>query len=214
MEHAVEQGHSREFWRARLASLLAVAPLGVWAVLHVWSNLAAYQGGRAWEQAVTGHEHQGALLATSVVVLLPLVLHTIWGIQRLRTAKPNNARYGYFENLKYLLQRVSAVGVLGFLGAHIWLAFLHPRFVEGHAETFTDITHEMHHNPPTLIVYVLGTLGVSYHLANGLHAFAMSWGLVASRSALHKAQRAAMAFFVVLLVMSWAAIFGLWQAGA
>ena len=33
------------FWRARLGSFLAVVPLGVWTFIHLWNNLAAFQGG-------------------------------------------------------------------------------------------------------------------------------------------------------------------------
>ena len=44
---------------------------------------------------------------------------------------------------------------------------LKPRITEGHAEAFADIAQEMHFHTPTLVVYVLGTLGVAYHLANG-----------------------------------------------
>jgi len=202
------------FIAARLASVLAVAPLGVWTVAHVYDNLAVFSGPREWESAVTGHSHPIALVVTSLVVLAPLVLHTIWGLGRLRSSRPNNVRYATFANLKYVLQRLSAVGVMLFLGAHIWLAFLRPRLVLGHAETFADISHEMHHHGPTLVVYVLGTLGVAYHLANGIYGFAMGWGLVGSRASLKKVERASLIFFVVLLAMSWGAIYGLWRAGA
>ena len=163
---------------------------------------------------MTGHRHPIALAITSVVVLTPLLLHTVWGFSRLRTSRPNNRRYGYFENLKYLLQRLSAVGVFLFLGAHIWEAFLHPRLVEHQAEPFQDIAGAMHGEPATLIVYLLGTLGVAYHLGNGLYGFAMSWGLAASRRSLRGFQAAGIALFVVFLVMSWAAIYGLWSVGA
>jgi succinate dehydrogenase / fumarate reductase cytochrome b subunit len=202
------------FVTARLASVLAIAPLGVWTVDHVYDNLAAFSGAREWEAAVTGHIHPIALAITSFLVLAPLLLHTVWGLGRLRSSRPNNIRYGMFANLKYLLQRLSAVGVLLFLGAHIWLAFLRPRFLLGHAETFADISHEMHHHGPTLIVYLLGTLGVAYHLANGVYGFAMGWGLTASRASLRKVEQASLVFFVLLLAMSWGAIYGLWRAGA
>jgi succinate dehydrogenase / fumarate reductase cytochrome b subunit len=142
------------------------------------------------------------------------LLHTIWGIGRLRTSSPNNLRYGFFANIKYLLQRLSAAGVLLFLGAHIWLAFLQPRVMRGQAETFADLSHEMHHHGPTLVVYLLGTLGVAYHLANGLYGFAMGWGFTATRASLRKLERASIAFFILLLAMSWGAIYGLWRAGA
>ena len=34
----------------------------------------------------------------------------------------------------------------------------------------------MAHHTPTLVVYILGILAVSYHLANGIQTFAMGQG--------------------------------------
>lgn len=201
------------FVRARLGSLLAVAPLGVWTVIHLWNNLAAFQGAAAWQREVTEYGHPFAFFVSSLVALLPLALHTVWGVGRLVTAQPNNLRYRYFANFKYLLQRLSALGLLLFLGAHLWLAFLRPRLTTGVPEPFSDISHEMHHHVPTLVVYLLGVLGVAYHLANGLHSFLMGWGIVSSRWALKKLEGLTVVGFLVLLGMGWAAIYALWDAG-
>ena len=218
MSHAAAEtsssSNSSSFFRSRLGSALAVVPLGAWTVLHLWNNLAAFRGGKAWESAVTDHKHAAAELVGSFIVMAPLLIHTLWGLARMRSGRPNVASYSFFANWKFLLQRLSALGVLLFLGAHIWLAKLQPRFVQGHPETFRDISREMHHHTPTLIVYVLGTLGVSYHLANGLHTFLMSWGIVSSRSALKKTEWMAYAAFLILLAMSWGAVYALWSAGA
>jgi succinate dehydrogenase / fumarate reductase, cytochrome b subunit len=214
METTTAPGGHAAFVRAKLGSLLAIAPLGIWAVIHVWNNLSVYKNGAEWQADVTGHRDPIALAVTSVVVLAPLLLHTLWGLGRLRTSRPNNRHYGTFENLTYLLQRLSAVGVLLFLGAHIWEAFLHPRLVEHQAERFEDIAGAIHGEPATLIVYLLGTLGVAYHLGNGIYGFAMSWGLATRRRSLRGFQTAGIVLFVVFLAMSWAAIYGLWSAGA
>lgn len=212
--HVPEASPRGAFVRSRLASLLAFAPLGVWTVVHIWHNLAAFQGAEAWQEAVTEYTHPIARLITTIVVLVPVALHTAWGIGRLFSARFNNVRYGYYANLKFALQRLAAVGVFFFLGAHLWLAMIQPRLVEGHAESFADIAHEMHFHGPTLVVYLLGSLGVAFHLANGLQTFCMGWGVVASRRALKKLEVATVGIFVVLLAMSWAAIFALWRAGA
>ena len=211
---AAPETKSSTFFRTRLGSALAVLPLGVWTVIHLWNNLAAYRGEKAWQEAVTDYKHGAAQLVTGFLVLAPLLIHTIWGIGRMMSTRMNVGRYSYFANWKFLLQRLSALGILGFLGAHIWLAMLHPRLVEGHAEPFREIAKEMAHNPPTLVVYTLGTLGVAYHLANGLHTFAMSWGLVQSRRALKQLERFAYLTFVLLLAMAWGAIFALYSAGS
>jgi succinate dehydrogenase / fumarate reductase cytochrome b subunit len=194
--------------------VLSLLPLGVWTVVHLWHNLAAFEGADAWQKAVTVYPHPLAQLATLVIVLLPLAIHLAWGLTRLGTTRPNNLRYASFANLLYILQRLSAVGVLLFLAAHIWKAALEPRLVEGHAETFASISHEMHFHTPTLVVYLLGTLGVSYHLANGLSSFAMGWGLATSRRAIEKLTIWSMVAFAILLLMSWGAIYGLYMNAA
>lgn len=201
------------FDRARIASLLAIAPLGVWTVLHLWDNLSAYSGPQAWEQAVTGSRHPLNQVLLAVIVLLPLLLHTVWGIGRLASFRANNVRYPNYDNLKYLLQRLSAIGLLGFVGAHLWLAWFQPRFVEGRPEPFADISHEMAHHTPTLVVYILGVLAVSYHLANGIQGFAMGQGLVASAGALKRLEWVVYLAFIVFLAMGWGAVFALWRAG-
>ena len=202
------------FLRSRLASVVAIAPLGVWTVVHLWNNLSAFQGGPAWERAVTQYDHPAAFFVSSLVALLPLALHTVWGIARLFSARPNNARYRYFQNVKYTLQRLAAVGVLLFLGAHLWKAMLEPRLLHHRAETFADISYQMHHHLPTLAVYVLGVLGVSYHLANGIHTFLMGWGIVTSQGALRRLEGVIVVVVLALLAMGWAAVYALWAAGA
>jgi succinate dehydrogenase / fumarate reductase, cytochrome b subunit len=215
MQASALNSQSTSFLRARAGSFLAVMPLSIWTIAHLWQNLAAFQGASAWQSAVTEHAHPLAHLFTSFLVLAPLLLHTVWGITRLASVRPNIVQYNFFSNLKYLLQRLSAVGLMLFLGAHIWLAMLHPRLVEGHAEAFAHISHEMHlPYGPTLPVYVLGSLGVAYHLANGISTFAMGWGLVNGRPGLRRVEYFSYALFVALLAMSWGTIYALYTAGA
>jgi len=208
-------GASASFVWARLGSFLSILPLGVWTTLHLWNNLAAFRGAQEWQRAVTEYAHPISFgFTTGVIVLLPLALHTVWGLQRLFSFRPNNDRYGNFDNLKYILQRMAAVGLLAFLGAHLWLAFLHPRLGEGHPEAFQEIASEMHWHGPTLIVYLLGTLAVAFHLANGLFGFAWTWGLTAGRRAFKRVGVLSIIVFLVLLGLSWGAIFALYEAGA
>lgn len=210
---AAERPVDHGFLRSRLGSFVAVVPLGVWTVNHLWNNLSAFKGAAAWQADVTEYAHPLAFFVSSVIALLPLALHTVWGVFRLASVRPNVGRYRYFSNVKYILQRLSAIGLMLFLGAHLWLATLRPRLTTGRPEPFADIAHEMHHHAPTLVVYLLGVLGVAYHLANGLHTFTMGWGIVTSRRALKKLDVGVILTFVVLLTMGWAAIYALWDAG-
>jgi len=202
------------FLRARLGSFLAVIPLGVWTVLHLWHNLSAFEGAEAWQRDVTEYAQPLAFFVSALVALLPLALHTVWGVGRLFSSKPNLVKYRFYANLKYVLQRLSAIGLLLFLGAHLWKAMLEPRLGRGHAEPFAEIAWMMRHHVPTLVVYILGVLGVAFHLANGLQSFAMGWGIVSSRRALKKLEGFALFAFLVLLGMGWAVLYALWDAGA
>src|SRR6516162_2129319 len=204
---------SGSFVWTRLGSFLSVVPLGVWTVNHLWKNLAAFRGADAWERSVTQYAHPVAEAATLIVVLVPLLIHTLWGIQRLFTFRPDNIAYSYYDNLKYLLQRLAAVGALLFIGAHLWLALLYPRLVQGRPEPFSDIAYEMRFHTPTLVVYLLGTLAVSYHLANGLFGFAWTWGIAEGRRSFRRINVLATITFVVLMCFSWGAIYALWSAG-
>jgi succinate dehydrogenase / fumarate reductase cytochrome b subunit len=201
------------FIRARLGSALAVAPLGVWTLLHLWNNLSAFDGAARWQADVTTYASPVAHALVMLVVLGPLAVHTVWGLGRMLRARPNNDRYKGFANLRYVLQRVSAIGLVLFLGAHLWLAMLKPRLTTGHAETFADISHEMHFHGPTLAVYVLGVLGIAYHLANGVSGFAMGWGVVQSQAGLKKLDALVWALFVGTLGLGYAVIYALYAAG-
>jgi succinate dehydrogenase / fumarate reductase cytochrome b subunit len=185
----------------------------VWTTWHLYANLTAFDSPARWESTVTGSPAPFVEIVTSAVVLFPLVFHTVWGLRRLRIMKANNTQYKTFDNLKFLLQRLSAIGLLGFLIAHIWKARLEPMIEHGRHETFRDIAWHMHHHPPTFIVYLLGVLAVAYHLSNGLATGAITWGLAATAKSQERVKQLSYVFFALLLGMGYASIYGLWSAG-
>ncbi len=199
--------------QSRLGSFLAVVPLSLWVINHLWDNLAAFRGATAWQNSVTVYAHPFSEALAFLISLAPLLIHTAWGLVRLGSSRPNNLAYNNYDNLKYLLQRVSAVGVLLFLGAHLWKAFLAPRLLGHGPEAFADIAQEMRFNGPTLVVYLLGTLGVAFHLANGIQSFGMAWGIFSSARSMRRFEPYVIILFLVLLAMAWGAIFALYQAG-
>ncbi|SET86993.1 succinate dehydrogenase [Stigmatella erecta] len=201
-------------FQSRLGSFLAVVPLSFWVVNHLWDNLAAFAGAEAWQTAVTGQRDPFTQVLTFIFVLVPLLMHTGWGIVRLFSFKPNNLAYNNYGNLKYILQRITAAGVLAFIGAHLWLAFLRPHLFHGGPEPFADMAREMRFHGPTLFVYILGTLGTAYHLANGLQNFGMAWGIFASERSMRRFEPFVIIIFLVLLAMAWGTLYALYQAGS
>ncbi|TAK22019.1 MAG: succinate dehydrogenase [Myxococcaceae bacterium] len=207
----------------RLGSVLAIAPLGVWVAWHLWENLYAWRGDAAWSEravdtvvtaegrAYVGNPLSAALV--SAVVFAPLLIHVAWGLRRLSMAKPNG--YRFFGNAKYVLQRLSALGLLGFIAAHVYLARIGPGLHSptGH-ESFEDLAGHMRHHLPTLVVYLLGVLGTTFHLANGVYTASFIHGIAASPRAQRRMQAVSVALFVVLLGVGWGAVAGLYVAGA
>ncbi|MFO0559132.1 MAG: hypothetical protein U0269_14045 [Polyangiales bacterium] len=212
-ETAAATANNSSLLSQRVGSFLAFAPLAVWTTWHLYSNLSAFQGPQAWESSVTAARAPLVELITSTIVLLPLVIHTVWGFRRLRMVKFNNSTYSTFDNFKFLLQRLSAIGVFLFLIAHIAKARIQPLVQHGHHETFADISYQMNHHMPTLIVYLLGVLGVAYHLANGLATGGLTWGYAATDKARDRVKNISYLFFVLLLGMGWGSIFALANAG-
>ncbi|HYI00366.1 succinate dehydrogenase [Hyalangium sp.] len=199
--------------QSRLGSFLAVVPLSIWVINHLWDNLAAFSGGAAWQSSVTTYAHPFSQALAFLVSLVPLIFHTGWGLVRLLSFRPNNLAYNNYGNLKYLLQRLSALGALAFLGAHIWKAFLAPRLLNGAPEAFDDIAREMRFHGPTLVVYLLGTLATAFHLANGLQGFGMAWGIFSSERSMRRFEPVVIILFLVLLAMAWGSLYALYQAG-
>jgi succinate dehydrogenase / fumarate reductase cytochrome b subunit len=205
---------ARDFILARLGSFFAFAPLGVWVVVHLWHQLAAFRSPQAWEEAVEGHVNSASTVLVFIVVLLPLLWHTFWGIIRMFRSRPAVANRG-FSNIRYMVQRLSAIGLLLFLGAHLYLAWFEPRFLAGRPEPFAEISREMRFHGPTTMVYVLGVLAIAYHLANGLWSFlTMGWGVTVSKSGMAWLERISILFFLVLLAIGWTAVYALYQGGA
>jgi succinate dehydrogenase / fumarate reductase cytochrome b subunit len=205
---------ARDFILARLGSFFAFAPLGAWVVVHLWHQLAAFRSPQAWEEAVEGHVNGASTALVFVVVLIPLLWHTVWGIVRMFRSRPAVANRG-FSNIRYVVQRLSAIGLLLFLGAHLYLAWFEPRFLSGRPEPFAKIAREMRFHGPTTMVYVLGVLAIAYHLANGLWSFlTMGWGVTVSKSGMAWLERISILFFLVLLAIGWAAVYALYEGGA
>jgi succinate dehydrogenase / fumarate reductase cytochrome b subunit len=200
-------------WRVRLGSILAVAPLSLWTINHLLENLLLYRSPTAWEHGVTGAGGPVQEVLISVFVIGPLLFHTLWGLLRMKKTRWRDAlRLGPFDHLRFFLQRFAAIGVLLFLIAHILKARILPAINSptGH-ESFVEMASEMKH-PETFMVYFLGTLGLSYHLANGLWGFAIHMGWYQGPKAQARLRSAVIGVFLLLLAAAWAVVVGLMRA--
>ena len=205
---AAVASHAVRISRKQLLSILGLVPLGVYVFLHLWTNLESLNGELAFNTAVLRSRNHPAFILLEIFGLgLPLLVHTVLGLMEIGRARPNNVVYSTFDNLKFVLQRASAIGLLLFIGAHVYKARIAPDLVVNGHESWQGM-HNGLSEPITLTVYVLGMLAVSYHLANGMQTASMRLGVVMTPAGQRRMQWVSGTLFVILLAMSGAAIYG------
>ncbi len=134
------------------------------------------------------------------------MFHGIYGLSLAWKSRYSPSQFPYFENLKYILQRLSGIGLLLFIPAHLLKAKILPT-LDGHPADFAHMA-EAFSEPLTLIVYILGVLGVAYHIGNGLWQFSIGWGLTVTEAAMKKMQVVSILVFLAISAMGYAAIGG------
>ncbi len=120
-------------------------------------------------------------------IFAPIVVHTIYGIYVMMNGKPNLGHYGYVKNWFYVLQRVSAVALILFIFFHVGAMFgwFGPGLAfRPHGEAFeSTVQHVQASWILSLVVYPLGVIAGTFHLANGFWAAGVAWGLTVSKQA-------------------------------
>lgn len=198
----------RSFWARRLFSFFGIGPLAIYVVWHLANNLYAVRGQEAFDTRL--HEVTRSPLYQPLIwlcVYVPFVFHALVGLLVTWRSQPNDIRLPAFRNWKYLLQRISAIGVLLFVPAHVYKTRVDP-WLHGYAIDFAHMREGML-EPATFAVYFLGMLGVCFHLANGVWLAGITWGLWVTPDGQRRGERLSIVFGVLLLLMAFAAIFAL-----
>jgi succinate dehydrogenase / fumarate reductase cytochrome b subunit len=207
-ETGAETVSARGFWQRRIFSFCGVVPLGVYVVWHLANNIYAVSGAKAFD-ARLAHATSSPVYRPVIwlFVYVPFAIHAVIGLLITFRSKPNPVRQVTFRNWKYLLQRVSAIGVLLFVPAHVYKTRIEP-WREGFSIDFAHM-HAGMLEPLTFAVYLLGMLGVSFHLANGLWLAGITWGLFTGPNGQRRGEWLSILFGIVLLLLSFGAIFAL-----
>ncbi|MEK4230236.1 succinate dehydrogenase cytochrome b558 subunit [Solibacillus sp. FSL H8-0538] len=196
----------REFLWRRLHSLLGVVPVGLFLAFHLSLNFTAVGGEQAYNDATGVMElvpHSLLLLVEWVVIYIPLIFHAFYGIYIAFTATNNTKRFSTFRNWMFALQRFTGIFLVVFIAWHLFQTRIQKAFGE---EVNFDMMQEIVNNPLMLAFYIVGILAATFHLANGLWSFLVSWGITQSKKSQQVATYITLAFFVVLSIVGVAAI--------
>lgn len=181
---------SRTFLLRKLHQLTGIVPLGVFFLVHMYTNSAAMGGAASFNKHVQDiHDIPYLLFVEIFGIFLPLLFHSVYGVFISVEARPNVLNYSYGRNWFYIFQRVTGIFLFFFLLFHIlnfrfgMIPGLNETPIAGHAgEAFTIVSREFQH-AAILILYILGVAATAWHLAYGFFLFAVDWGILIGEKA-------------------------------
>lgn len=196
----------RAFVARKLFSLTGVVPIGVFLVAHFWTYSKALSGRTAFDEAMRAASPYLTLLEV-LFVWLPLTFHALYGLKVTFEARSNASRYAYSKNWMFVLQRVTGIVALLFIGYHFWHFRL--KLLTGdlaQEDVFPELCASLSSTGPgglpyIALAYLVGVAASAFHLANGLHGFCFSWGITASRRATRLASAVFGLFGIVLFAL-------------
>ena len=209
--------NAQYFTLRRLHSLLGVFPLGVFLFNHLLTNSSGILGADFFEHKVSLIESLGPALpiVEAVFIFIPLALHIVLGIFiALQARNEYRGAREYKRNWAYILQRWTGWLALVYIVWHVVnLRFLHDPLETPFSMTLADMFYTMPLAAFYVPFYILGSLAVIYHFANGLCTFCMSWGITVGERSQRYVGYAAGGVGAVLAVMLFAAVFAFWNEG-
>lgn len=169
----------REFYYRRLHSLLGVVPIGIFLVQHLIVNHFAVYGEESFNQAAGFMAGLPFVLLLEIfVIYLPILFHAVLGVYIIFVTRNNTRRYGYMRNWLFYLQRFTGIVTLVFIVWHVWETRI--QIGMGNVELNYSLMENILTNPIMFWFYVIGVLSTTFHFANGLWSFLVTWGITQS----------------------------------
>ena len=201
------------FLLRRIHSLTGVVPVGLFLVYHLYLQLYLHYGAEIYNNEVNSfYDSPLTIWALVIVVYIPLLFHSLLGVLLVFENKVQPS-YTYFSHLLYWLQRISGIGVLLFIIAHVWNAKLGP-WIAGtwgtHFERLSSGFADPETGMLTKTVYLLGVLGAVFHFANGLNTFCMTWGIALTPTSQKRVRSFSILVFIILTASAFYALAAIW----
>lgn len=188
-----------DFYLRRLHSLLGIIPVGLFVAQHLVINHFATRGPEAFNAA---SDFMGnlpfVLFLEWFIIYIPLMFHGFYGVYIAFTATNNVKRYGTFRNWMFMLQRITGVFLVVFIAWHIYQTRVQKALG---ADVDYDMMADILSNPFMLAFYIAGVLAATFHLANGVWSFLVSWGITQSPRSQTIVTYISMAIFLILSVI-------------
>jgi len=235
------------FLLRRLHSLTGILPIGVFLVNHLLTNASVAWGainsrgahgvdaavlaehGEGFARRVGTFQHEVEfinnlpfLIFIEVTLWVSIAFHSILGFYYASTGKSNTDRYGWENNWRYRLQRISGYVGIFYIFYHVatlrwgW-TFLVPGGTKwSHEYASSTLALALRGvgdgiQPMGYIVslfYFIGASLLVFHFANGLWTAAITWGVTVSEGAQRRWGYACAGLGVVLMALAWTSVIG------
>jgi len=199
------------FLLLKVHSLTGLVPIGLFLTFHFLINSLRTVGVLPYQWSIDVINNLPFLIWIEIsIIYIPLLFHSFVGIYITQVAKLNVIRYRYPRNWMYVLQRVTGAVVFVFLIYHMGTTVA-PKLWYGHhlfeaAPFLIDVMNQEFATWTGRTIYLVGILSATFHFANGLWAFCISWGIVVGPRAQRNASIVFMLFGGALTVLGFATV--------
>ena len=163
----------------KIHSLTGLIPVGAFLLFHLWENSQSRLGEQHFNEHVGGGIERllNYKLIVEIGLLGAILFHGIYGLVIWWQGKSNVTRYQYGANWRYVLQRITAFTTFAFIVWHV----LTTRIAAGADETIASnlFVHMqgIYDDPVNVVLYMIGIVGATFHLANGFWLLGINWGI-------------------------------------
>jgi succinate dehydrogenase / fumarate reductase cytochrome b subunit len=167
----------REFWFRRLHSLTGFLPLSLFLIVHFLGNLYSTMpdNGQGFNDYAKKLHSLPIFNLMEMSILIPLFYHAIYGTYRaIAKEKWEVFSMQNGSHVRYFFQRLTGLFLFFFVIMHIWNTRVQDFL--GHTVDFHYMQNHLR-EPVYGVLYLLGVASASYHWAQGLWGFCITWGI-------------------------------------
>ncbi len=210
------------FLLRRLHSLSGMLPIGGFLVFHLLANSTAIEHPTNYNTLINFLRQLPFVEYIEWLVLyIPIGFHALYGILIYTTAKPNHMQYSHLENWRYIFQRITGMVALVYIAYHIWqfkiVANLDYNYIAramAGEQTIPGVPVIPFINPFNVYwFYIIGLTSITYHFANGLFGFCITWGISVGKKSQQLVTQIGLVTFVLLTYVGVATVNHLADAG-
>jgi len=168
-------------------SLIGLLVVGIFLFFHgmINSTISNGFGAEVFNKIAISLQYVPYIIMVELALGFFILFHAIYGLVIIYKAHNNPIQYGFWRNLRFLFQRYSGLVILGFILFHVitmkYGVYAHD--VEPGENGMFSIIAPWLSSWYGIVIYSLGIIAATFHLANGIWGFLITWGITTGKKA-------------------------------